>query len=247
MKRVLTLLLSTMMLAVMTVSAQERGANRNDFSFAVTVGYNASVMQSAVPGNQTFYSISPVPTNWNGQSLTTGVELGWFFLDLWRINLGGGFSFTDAPGYAPVPGTIDGNTEPGDGSIPYYDAVVNRNTMQYNASLGFDRYFRTDIEGLLPYVGIKAGFAYGSDIAFKDDETWMGASVAEAFNIRGAVTFGVDYYFSRGFFIGASIDPFAYTYNFTVIKPQEGLSGLAADSHNYSAFAAPTVKIGFVF
>ena len=169
-------------------------------------------------------------------------------MDLWRVNVGGGFSFTNTPGYPGVPGTFDiPGSELGDGSIPEYEAVVNRNTMQFNVSLGFDRYFRTGVDGLLPYVGIKAGYAYGQDIAFKDDETWMGQSAGEAFNIRGAVTVGVDYYFTEAFFIGASVDPFAYTYCYTMVKPQAGLGALAADSHNYSAFAAPTIRIGFCF
>ena len=87
----------------------------------------------------------------------------------------------------------------------------------------------------------------GKDIAFKDDETWMGQSAGEAFNIRGAVTVGVDYYITEAFFIGASVDPFAYTYCYSMVQPQAGLGALASDSHNYSAFAAPTIKIGFCF
>lgn len=239
------MLTAVIALTCTTARAQERGANRNNLTFAVTAGYNGSVLQSAPDGNRTSYSIAaPV----NDKSLGVGFELGWFFLDLWRMNIGGGFSFTNSPGYPGIPGTYDipGSTL-GDGSIPDYDAVVNRNTMQFNVSLGFDRYFRTGVEGLLPYVGIKAGYAYGQDIAFKDDETWMGQSAGEAFAIRGAVTVGVDYYFTEAFFIGASIDPFAYTYNYSMVKPQAGLGALAADSHNFAAFAAPTLKIGFAF
>ena len=33
----------------------------------------------------------------------------------------------------------------------------------------------------------------------------------------------------------------------TTYKPQEGLSNLDADSHNYNFLAAPTLKIGFKF
>ena len=197
MKRILTMLTASLLLTLTAASAQERGGHQNDFTAAVTVGYNASVMQSAQPGNQYFYSIAAPSTNWNDKSLGVGVELGWFFVDLWRVNIGGGFSFT--------------------------------------------------VDGLLPYVGIKAGYAYGQDIAFKDDETWMGQSAGEAFNIRGAVTVGVDYYITEAFFIGASVDPFAYTYCYSMVQPQAGLGALASDSHNYSAFAAPTIKIGFCF
>ena len=213
------MLTAVLLLAGTAAQAQERGASQNDLTFAVTAGYNASVMQEAQPGDRSYYSIAAPSTNWNDKSLGIGVELGWFFVDLWRVNVGGGFSFTNTPGYPS----------------------------QFNVSLGFDRYFRTGVDGLLPYVGIKAGYAYGQDIAFKDDETWMGQSAGEAFNIRGAVTVGVDYYFTEAFFIGASVDPFAYTYCYTMVKPQAGLGALAADSHNYSAFAAPTIRIGFCF
>ena len=247
MKRFTTMLAAAVLISCAAAYGQERGGFRNDLSFAVTAGYNSSVMQSAAPGNLPSYSVSSLSTNWNDRNLGIGVELGWFFVDLWRLNIGGGFSFTGAPGYPAVPGTADGTWEPGSGAVPDYDAVAAQNTMQFNASIGFDRYFRTEVEGLLPYVGVKAGYAYGNNLSYKDDETWMGLSAAEAFNIRGAVTVGVDYFFTQGFFVGASVDPFAYTYNYTVIRPQEGLAGLAADSHNYSAFAAPTVKIGFVF
>ena len=45
----------------------------------------------------------------------------------------------------------------------------------------------------------------------------------------------------------AQIDPFSYTYNMTTYKPQEGLSNLDADSHNFSFLSAPTIKISFKF
>ena len=145
------MLTASLLLTLTAASAQERGGHQNDFTAAVTVGYNASVMQSAQPGNQYFYSIAAPSTNWNDKSLGVGVELGWFFVDLWRVNIGGGFSFTNTPGYPGVPGTFDfPGSELGDGSIPEYEAVVNRNTMQFNVSLGFDRYFRTESTDSFP-------------------------------------------------------------------------------------------------
>ena len=48
-------------------------------------------------------------------------------------------------------------------------------------------------------------------------------------------------------YVGVQVDPFAYTYNMTTYKPQEGLGNLSADSHNFSVLAAPTIKIGFKF
>ena len=75
----------------------------------------------------------------------------------------------------------------------------------------------------------------------------MGRSIGETWNLRGAITMGVDYFVLPAMYVGAQIDPFAYTYNMTTYKPQEGLSNLDADSHNYNFLAAPTIKIGFKF
>lgn len=241
------LLYAVMPMMCLGVSAQEKGPKKGDFTVALTLGYNASVMQNAVAGNRTDYGIRAASTNWNDKKLTVGIEGGWFFRDLWKLNLGGGMNITKAPGYGPVPGTIDETTEPGDGSIPNYGAVSDRSVIQFNVYTGVDRYFRTKIDGLMPYIGARVGYAYGRERSMTDDETYMGESVGEAFNIRGAITAGVDYYFTDAFFIGAEVDPFAYTYNRTLIKPQEGLSNLDANSHNFGILAAPTLKIGFKF
>ena len=64
MKRVLTMLTAVLLLAGTAAQAQERGANQNDLTFAVTAGYNASVMQEAQPGNGSNYSIAAPSTNW---------------------------------------------------------------------------------------------------------------------------------------------------------------------------------------
>ena len=45
------MLTAVLLLAGTAARAQERGANQNDLTFAVTAGYNASVMQEAQPGN----------------------------------------------------------------------------------------------------------------------------------------------------------------------------------------------------
>ena len=241
------LLYAVMPMMCLGLSAQEKGPQKGDFTVALTLGYNASVMQNAVAGNRTDYGIRAASTNWNDKKLTVGIEGGWFFLDLWKLNLGGGMNITKAPGYGPVPGTIDETTEPGDGSIPNYGAVSDRSVIQFNVYTGVDRYFRTKIDGLMPYIGARVGYAYGRERSMTDDETYMGESVGEAFNIRGAITAGVDYFFTDAFFIGAEVDPFAYTYNRTLIKPQEGLSNLDANSHNFGILAAPTLKVGFKF
>jgi len=202
---------------------------------------------SAPAGNLTDYNLQAVSTNWNDKQLMVGIEGGWFVSDLWKLTLGGGLSITKNPGYAPVPGTVDENTTSGDGSIPNYGAVANQSDIQFNVFTGVDRYFKTKVCGLMPYLGLRVGYAYGQSSAVADDETWMGKSVAESFNIRGAITFGVDYFLTNAFFVGVQVDPFAYTYNMSTYKPQAGLDNLEADSHNFSVLAAPTLKVGFKF
>lgn len=244
------LILAALPMIGLTANAQEKGPQKNDFTVAATVSYDNTVMQKALPGSWTDYSIQAQPTNWNDKDLRVGIEGGWFFLDKWKLVLGGGMSITKHPGYSAVPGTIDENTdwsEANDGSIPNYGTVAEQNFLQFNVYTGVDRYFKTKIDGLYLYTGVRVGYAYGRNVSFSDDEYSMGKSVGEAFNVRGALTGGVEYYITDGLFVGAQVDPFAYTYNRSLIKPQEGLSNLDANSHNYSILAAPTIKIGFKF
>ena len=227
--------------------AQDVEPKKGDITVAATVSYNSYTSLNAPAGNLKDYNLQAVSTNWNDKQLMVGIEGGWFFKDLWKLTLGGGLSITSNPGYAPVPGTADSSSEPGDGSIPNYGAVASQSDIQFNVFTGVDRYFNTKVTGLMPYVGIRVGYAYGRNSAFADDETWMGKSIAESFNIRGAATIGVDYFLTEAFFVGAQVDPFAYTYNMSTYKPQAGLGNLEADSHNFSIMAAPTLKVGFKF
>lgn len=239
--------LAALPLIGLTANAQEKGPQKNDFTVAATLSYNSSVMQNAAAGNLYNYNIAAQSTNWNDKNLSVGIEGGWFFLDEWKLTLGGGMNITKKPGYSAVPGTIDGYTELGDGSIPNYGAVADQSFVQFNVYTGVDRYFKTKVDGLYLYAGARVGYAYGRNSSFLDDETTMGKSVGEAFNIRGALTGGVDYFLTDGFYVGAQVDPFAYTYNRSLIKPQEGLSNLDANSHNFGILAAPTLKVGFKF
>ena len=243
------LILAALPMVGLTANAQDKGPQKNDFTVAATVSYDNSVMQNAMPGSSPSYSITAKSTNWNDKDLRVGIEGGWFFLDEWKLVLGGGMSITKHPGYSAVPGTVDPALSADDnmGEIPSYGAVADQNFVQFNVYTGVDRYFKTRVDGLYLYAGARIGYAYGRNISFTDDEYNMGRSVGEAFNIRGALTGGVEYYITDALFVGAQVDPFAYTYNRSLVKPQEGLSNLDANSHNYSILAAPTLKIGFKF
>ena len=230
----------------LAASAQDITPKKGDVTVAVTAGYNSYTSLSAPAGNLNDYNLQAVSTNWTDKKLMLGIEGGWFFKDLWKATLGGGLSITSNPGYAAVPGTADGG-EVGGASIPGYKAVASESDIQFNVFAGVDRYFNSKVAGLMPYVGVHIGYAYGVNSAFADSEEYVGKSIAESFNIRGAVALGVDYYFNDVIFVGAQIDGFAYTYNMSTYKPQAGLSNLSADSHNFSVLAAPTLKVGFKF
>ena len=66
------LLYAVMPMMCLGLSAQEKGPKKGDFTLALTLGYNASVMQSADAGNKQDYNIAAVSTNWNDKKLTVG-------------------------------------------------------------------------------------------------------------------------------------------------------------------------------
>ena len=231
----------------LAAQAQEATPKKGDFTVAATVSYNSYTSMKALAGNLSSYSLSAASTNWNDKQLMVGIEGGWFFKDLWKLTLGGGMSITSNPGYAALPGTIDENSKPGDGSIPNYQAVASQSDLQFQAFTGIDRYFKTKATGMMTYLGVRLGYAYGRNSSFADSEEYAGKSIGESFNIRGALTAGVDYFFANDIFIGAEVNPIAYTYNKSTLKPQAGLGNLEANSHNISILAAPTLKVGFKF
>lgn len=230
----------------LAASAQVATPKKGDLTVAVTAGYNSYTSLSAPAGNLNDYKLQAVSTNWNEKQLMLGIEGGWFFKDLWKATLGGGMSITSNPGYAAVPGTAEGGNV-GGASIPSYGAVASESDIQFNVFAGVDRYFKSKVSGLMPYVGGRIGYAYGRNSAYADSEEYVGKSIAESFNVRVALTAGVDYYINDVLFVGAQIDGLAYTYNMSTYKPQAGLGNLSADSHNFSLLAAPTLKVGFKF
>ncbi len=249
------LLLAVMPMVCLTANAQHGGKKdftpkKGDFTLAATVGYNSYASVSALPGTMANYEAAALSTDWSDKKLMVGFEAGWFFKDLWKLNLGGGLNFTNNPGYSAVPGTMDENASAEDnmGEIPGYRAVADAQSFSYNVFAGVDRYFKMkNVPNLMWYTGLRVGMAYAQNQMKYDEYESMGKSVGETWNLRGAVTMGVDYFVLPAMYVGAQIDPFSYTYNMTTYKPQEGLSNLDADSHNFSFLSAPTIKIGFKF
>ncbi len=245
------LLIAALPLMSLTVGAQQKDYTpaKGDFTLAATVGYNSYASVQALPGNLANYEAAALSTNWADKKLMVGFEAGWFFHDLWKLNAGGGFSFTNNPGYSALPGTMDpnGSAEDNMGEIPGYRAVADAQSLSYNLFVGVDRYFETGVQNLMWYTGARVGLAFAQNGMKYDEYETMGKSIAEAWNLRGAINVGMDYYVLPALYVGASIDAFSYTYNMTTYKPQEGLSNLDADSHNFSLLAAPTLKVGFKF
>ena len=227
----------------LAASAQDNTPKKGDFTVAATVSYNNYTNISTPAGNKSSYPLSSAYENWSDKQLAVGLEGGWFFQDLWKVTLGGGMSITTNPGYDKVEGT--GSSL---GDIPTYEAVSNESNIQFHVYTGVDRYFDNlfKVKNLMPYAGVRIGYAYGRNSAY-GDETWMGKSMAESFNIRGALTAGIDYFISDAIFMGIQVDPFAYTYNKTSMIPQEGLANMEASADNFSFLAAPTLKVGFKF
>lgn len=234
--------------SIATYSQEGNGPVKKDFTVSGTIGYNSYVGKNAPSGLENSYQNAAVGTDWFDSKLMIGIEGKWFFSNAWALRLGGGLGFTNNPGYTAKPGTVDEDSEPGDGSVPDYRAVGDGQNLKYNVYTGIDRYFQSKkVSNLYFYTGAQVGFAYGLNQVKFDEETSMGKSTGEAFNIRAALNCGVEYYVLPAMFIGLEVSPFAYTYNMTTIKPQAGLSNLSADSHNFAFLAAPTLKIGFKF
>jgi hypothetical protein len=256
------------MMTLMAHAQQQEAApstftpQKGDFTVAATLEYNSYASVTALSGLLTDYEAAALPTSWADKKLMVGLEGGWFVNDLWKLNLGGGLSFTNNPGYPAVTGTIDSSSqatkdaatgsasaaEANMGEIPNYRAVANAQRFDYRLFTGVDRYFKiAKTPNLMPYVGARVGFVYSMNEMRYDEYETMGSSVAEGFNLQGALVAGADYFVAPGMYVGAQVSALSCIYNLTSYRPQEGLASLQADSFTYGVLAAPTIKIGFKF
>lgn len=250
MKKIITIAVASLMSlgGYSQTEAVTNGPEKGDFTLSGTIGYNSFVGKNAETNLSTSYYNAALSSDWFDSKLMIGLEGQWFFSSRWALRLGGGLGFTHNPGYSAKPGTVDGDSEVGDGSVPDYRAVGDAQTLKYNVYTGVSRYFHSKkVENLYFHTGLQIGLSYGNNQIKFDEETSMGKSVGEAFNIRTAWTFGAEYYVLPGMFVGLEVSPLAYTYNMTTIKPESGLANLSADSHNIGFLACPTLKIGFKF
>lgn len=221
-----------------------------DLTVAATIGYNSFTNVKAPEGSLTDYEASALTNIWTDKGLGVGVEVGYFFNEKWKLNLGGGLNFTHNPGYSAVLGTATPglDAEGMMGEIPNYRAVASQYSCIYDVHLEGDRYFALKgVKNLALYAGVRAGFAYALNEKNYDEWTSMGTSVGETFNLRGSLTVGADYFVLPAMYVGFEVQPFQYTYSMTTLRPQPGLRPTRADSHNFGILAAPTLKLGFKF
>ena len=246
-KSILTLA-AVVLLSAATVNAQEKTGRTETvrFGVALTAGANSYLNVSAQNGMLTSYEAQALSAGWTDKALAFGIEGSLIFCDRWKLDLGGNFSNFNNPGYTYVPGTMGSTYEVGE--IPNYEAVEAKVNLSWQAHMAFSYYYRiAAVPNLRPYVGLKVIGGYASDLAHSDDWQSMGNSAAESYIIAGGLLTGVDYYFSKNFCVGASVEPFRYTYGVVKYRPQEGMHPLGADTHFLGAFAAPQLKIGFLF
>ena len=213
---------------------------------ALTAGANSNLNVSAQPGMLTSYGAQALSVDWTDKALAFGMEGSLIFFDSWKLDLGGSFSNWNVPPRAYVPGTMGAEYEMGE--IPAYEAVDMQHKLNYTAYIASSYYFRIKkVPALRPYVGVRFQGSYAGSSLREQTYLAMGRSTAEAYTLASGVLTGVDYYFSRNFFVGASVEPFRYTYGVVAYRPQEGLSLAVADTHFFGVFAAPQLKIGFLF
>ena len=246
-KSILTLTVA-LLVGAATLQAQEQNGRIKPVraSVALTAGSNSYLSVSAPNGMLTSYEAQALSANWTDKALAFGIEGSLIFCDRWKLDLGGTFSNSINPGYAYQPGTMGDTYEVGE--IPNYEAVEAKVNLSWQAHMAFSYYYRiAAVPNLRPYAGLKVIGGYASELAQSDDWQAMGKSAAESYIVAAGILTGVDYYFSKNFFVGASVEPFRYSYGVVKYRPQEGMYPLGADTYFLGAFAAPQLKIGFLF
>ena len=251
------LVTAVLSVGALTALAQEQynscGDNtpeKGDVTVALALGYNSYAGISAPAGNLYQYEATLPTTTWTERNLNLGIEGGWFFQDLWKLDFGVGFNFLRNPGTPALYGTVDPSESLEDnmGNIPDYLAAPETYGFSYYVNLGVDKYFKIKkAPNLMPYVGLRLGYTYAFNEKKADDYTWMGISGAETWNLNAGCALGADYFFLPNMFVGIQIEALHYTHSMVTLRPQDGLPNLKAHGNHFEILANPTLKIGFKF
>lgn len=237
------------MLGVAANAQTDNTPQKGDKTFGVSLGYSDYIHISALNNpEQNIYQIQALNNEWNQKSLGLDFEFGYFTGDTWKLMFGAGLSVVGNPGNPGVLGTgqvLDGDMYAT--GYPTYRAVASQTTLNYHLSVGFAKYLQSGVTNLMPYWGVRGSYAYAYNAQTSDDVQSLGKSKAESHNFRLAGHVGVDYFVAKGMYVGAQIDPVAYTLNTTFHRPVEGLERMKGSSNNISLLAQPTLKVGFKF
>lgn len=245
-----TTLVAALLLGAGLLQAQEQVGRIKPvrFSAALTAGANGYAGVKAMDGTAGLYQMEALSADWTDKIPAFGAEVSLLFCDKWKLDVGGMFNFSYNPGYIGVPGSAYGDRAYQLGDVPEYRAVAQQQSVSYLAYIGCSYYFRVEkVPALRPYLGLRFTGSYANNVSKYDEEESMGFSAAETFGLGASFVGGIDYYLASNFFIGASLDLVRYVYGVTAYRPQEGLPSLSGDAHNLGAFAAPRLKIGFLF
>ena len=180
-----------------------------------------------------------------------GAEGKWFFSDTWAVRLSGAALINTSPSHEGTPGvslTYDETTT----AIPTYMDVPARESTEIIVNAGVDKYFATKNPNLFWYVSPVINFQYarksGYEVTGVDPTVDPGTTrYAEGWGLGLSGIAGVEYYTNCGLVFGFELRGANYTYTMNSIRPEDGLSPLRADNHNFSFLSQPVVKIGFKF
>ncbi len=249
--------------------AQEGGKyspSSGDISVAVLLGqgnfFNGGLDVPSSPGSSWWYISGSAPSanmvNDNSNPVTNmvGVEARYFVASNIAAKLTGGAVLRSTPARDNVPSIIDPSS-PNVTWIPNYDAVIKHNEFKMHLSLAGEYHFPSKFDRVHPYLGVSLPFYYSRksmyDPTVVQDQnkgiivTDVTVRHVEIMAYGGQIAGGIDFYLTEGFYLGFEVKPFSYIYAYSQKFPAAGLDPLEADTHTYSFFSQPNLKLGFRF
>jgi hypothetical protein len=281
-KLLLTFTLCTI-LGIGTLTAQDEGNTKKaqdevrtkKFSGAILFGngiYLSDPIVPASPGTSdwTVDGRAPVASgisDINSISNMVGAEFRLFLGKRFALKFNGSGIFRNTPARDNIPGVTPATSgavdpsSPNAGWIPNYAATEMDNSLNVNASIGFESHFK-GTDKLSPYWGIMIPACYARHSVYDPTAivdmskptldnavkiTDVGNRHIEQIGFGGQLILGADYNLSESMFIGLEIKPVSYLYAYNIKYPAPGLESRNADSHTYGFFTQPVFKIGVKF